>query len=682
MSMRRLAVVTGLAGVLAAVPAGAQTSSVPYQTNIDFQQFHPAPGPYNFFTVQGSRVEGSTAISLGAWANYGYRPLTIYSASCPSVSNDTGCTLGDVRSRPIEHLATLDLQIGVTLANRLHLSLDLPVAFEAGQATDHGTGRPVIDSTGTTQTQSAGGMGDPRVEAKVRIAGSGLTGVGVAASAFVTVPVGQYAGAGSHFIADDSVTFGGRLIGEYRRGRFSVALNVGAVSRPSTLSLLSTSVGSRLTWGAAIGVDISSRLALVAESFGTSDLSSRLQDNNVEVLGGARFRVRDLSVSLGAGGGALQGAGSPVARAFLGVGWAPYRVDNDHDGVPDNVDRCPNEPEDRDGFEDEDGCPDPDNDGDGIPDTSDRCPDQPEDRDNFQDADGCPDPDNDNDGIPDGYDACPREPEDRDGDHDEDGCPDNDRDHDGVPDDRDRCPTDPEDTDGFEDEDGCPDPDNDHDGIPDAEDQCSDEAEDIDGVEDTDGCPEAHRDRDHDGIPDAHDRCPDEPETFNGIEDADGCPEANAPALAQINGTQITILDQVNFVSSRHRIVGRASFRVLEAVHGLLHAHPEITHLEVQGHTDNAGDEGRNTVLSQQRADAVRQWLVDHGIAASRLTARGYGPTAPLESNSTDAGRARNRRVEFHILPDAAPATPPASATPSAPASAPAVAPAATPTAH
>ena len=75
--------------------------------------------------------------------------------------------------------------------------------------------------------------------------------------------------------------------------------------------------------------------------------------------------------------------------------------DSDGDGIPDDNDKCPNEPEDKDGFQDEDGCPDPDNDGDGIPDASDKCPNEPEDKDGFQDADGCPDPDNDGDGIPD-----------------------------------------------------------------------------------------------------------------------------------------------------------------------------------------------------------------------------------------------------------------------------------------
>ena len=88
---------------------------------------------------------------------------------------------------------------------------------------------------------------------------------------------------------------------------------------------------------------------------------------------------------------------------------APGELDRDGDGIPDKLDRCPSEPEDRDGFEDADGCPDPDNDKDGIPDALDRCPNEPEDKDGFEDADGCPDPDNDNDGIPDAADKCPNE---------------------------------------------------------------------------------------------------------------------------------------------------------------------------------------------------------------------------------------------------------------------------------
>lgn len=99
-------------------------------------------------------------------------------------------------------------------------------------------------------------------------------------------------------------------------------------------------------------------------------------------------------------------------------------TDRDGDGIPDDVDLCPNDPEDKDGFEDVDGCPDYDNDNDGIYDAQDQCPDNPEDRDGFTDMDGCPDEDNDKDGILDVSDACPNNPEVVNGYKDSDGCPD------------------------------------------------------------------------------------------------------------------------------------------------------------------------------------------------------------------------------------------------------------------
>jgi outer membrane protein OmpA-like peptidoglycan-associated protein len=130
----------------------------------------------------------------------------------------------------------------------------------------------------------------------------------------------------------------------------------------------------------------------------------------------------------------------------------PQGGDRDGDGIPDNVDRCPDQPEDKDGFEDQDGCPDLDNDNDGIPDATDKCPNEPEDKDGFEDEDGCPDPDNDNDGIPDATDKCPNEPEDVDGFEDADGCPDPDNDGDTIVDLKDRCPNEP----GPPETDGCP----------------------------------------------------------------------------------------------------------------------------------------------------------------------------------------------------------------------------------
>jgi outer membrane protein OmpA-like peptidoglycan-associated protein len=119
------------------------------------------------------------------------------------------------------------------------------------------------------------------------------------------------------------------------------------------------------------------------------------------------------------------------------------KPDRDGDGIPDDVDQCPGAPEDKDGFQDDDGCPDVDNDNDGITDALDQCPNEPEDRDGWKDDDGCPDPDNDGDGILDTVDKCPNEPEDKDGFEDEDGCPDPDNDKDGIPDTADKCPNEP-----------------------------------------------------------------------------------------------------------------------------------------------------------------------------------------------------------------------------------------------
>jgi OOP family OmpA-OmpF porin len=124
--------------------------------------------------------------------------------------------------------------------------------------------------------------------------------------------------------------------------------------------------------------------------------------------------------------------------------------DSDGDGIFDDKDKCPTEPEDKDGFEDQDGCPDLDNDADGIADKDDKCPDQPEDKDGFEDTDGCPDPDNDKDGLADAEDKCPNEA----GPKENGGCPDTDKDGDGLFDRLDKCPE----VAGPPDNEGCPKP--------------------------------------------------------------------------------------------------------------------------------------------------------------------------------------------------------------------------------
>lgn len=147
-------------------------------------------------------------------------------------------------------------------------------------------------------------------------------------------------------------------------------------------------------------------------------------------------------------------ANKGLVQAVVGATWWFGGVkDQDNDGIPDKLDGCPRAPEDLDGFQDEDGCPDYDNDQDGVPDEADQCP-EPEDRDGYQDEDGCPDPDNDGDGVLDVNDGAPDQAEDIDGFQDEDGVPDLDNDQDGVPDTMDRCDGTPAGV--AVDENGCP----------------------------------------------------------------------------------------------------------------------------------------------------------------------------------------------------------------------------------
>ncbi|HEY1954757.1 MAG TPA: OmpA family protein [Polyangiaceae bacterium] len=148
-------------------------------------------------------------------------------------------------------------------------------------------------------------------------------------------------------------------------------------------------------------------------------------------------------------------ANSPPDRCAPRGFMTPRVGDKDGDGIPDNVDKCPNDPENYNGYQDEDGCPDdPDTDGDGIPDSKDQCVMEPEDKDGYLDDDGCPDLDNDADGIPDAIDKCPDKPEDFDGFEDQDGCPDPDNDGDTVLDVDDMCPNTPGVVGG--DKPGCP----------------------------------------------------------------------------------------------------------------------------------------------------------------------------------------------------------------------------------
>ena len=265
--------------------------------------------------------------------------------------------------------------------------------------------------------------------------------------------------------------------------------------------------------------------------------------------------------------------------------------DTDGDGVPDIDDLCPEVP----GPKENRGCPlFSDRDGDGVPDDIDRCPDKPGPKENF----GCPWPDTDGDGVPDNVDKCPTVP----GPKENFGCPWGDKDNDGVPDNKDACP-------------------------------------DVPGPAENAGCPWA--DRDHDGVPDKDDACPDEP----GPADNKGCPRKQS--LIVVKRDRIDIKQQVHFKPNKTLILPD-SFELLRQVATAIKDAPHIS-VRIEGHTDNVGKLENNMKLSQARADAVKEFLVKQGVEGRQITAEGYGPTRPIASNATKAGKAANRRVEFRI---------------------------------
>ena len=337
-------------------------------------------------------------------------------------------------------------------------------------------------------------------------------------------------------------------------------------------------------------------------NFSAGDPKGDVTQEYLEALiGGTWWWREDSDLGLFFGRGFYLGLGSPAFRVGLSASHNFGGVrDKDGDGIPDKEDQCPDDPEDKDQFEDANGCPDPDNDKDGVLDTADQCPLDAEDKDLFQDLDGCPDPDNDKDGILDTADKCPLEPEDKD---------------------------------DFQDEDGCPELDNDGDGTLDVDDQCPL----LPGLKSLKGCPD--QDRDQDGVNDLQDKCPDRP----GKPELQGCP----PSKVKMSKTKLEIDEQV-FFKLKSAEVDERSFGLLDEVVTVLNAYPDV-HIRVEGHTDNSGKAWMNRVLSKGRAESVYNYLVSKGIPGERLEFKGYGPDRPIDTNKTSEGRAKNRRVDFVI---------------------------------
>jgi OOP family OmpA-OmpF porin len=266
--------------------------------------------------------------------------------------------------------------------------------------------------------------------------------------------------------------------------------------------------------------------------------------------------------------------------------------------------------------------PPADTDNDGFVDSSDRCPSEP-----GIAPEGCPDKDSDGDTILDSKDACPTEA----GSTSACGCAVKDQDGDSIPDEFDKCPTE------FGLMNGCPDP-----------------------------------DPDNDGIKNPEDKCPNQPELRNGYEDTDGCPDEIPEKIRKFTG----VIKGIEFDTGKDTI-RPISEGVLDGALVVLQEYPALR-IEISGHTDNVGSPETNIDLSKRRAESVKNWFVNKGIAADRIETRGAGPDEPIADNKTAAGKQKNRRIEFKLIqpagavplpaPVTVPAPPKPAAAPAAPA--------------
>ena len=257
-----------------------------------------------------------------------------------------------------------------------------------------------------------------------------------------------------------------------------------------------------------------------------------------------------------------------------------------------------------------------DTDKDGIPDNKDACPEVA----GLKEFNGCPD--TDGDGIPDKDDACPQVK----GLKEFNGCPDTDGD--GIPDKDDACPE----VAGPKEFNGCPDTDGD--GIADKDDKCPDVA----GPAENGGCP--WPDTDGDGVLDKDDLCPE----VAGPASNKGCPEPDEKEQKQLNQYAKTILFDTGKATIKFQ-----SAEVLNQIINVLKKYPN-SRFRIEGHTDSTGKKAKNMILSQNRADAVKVYLIQGGIDAGRLESQGFGPEKPIASNKNKKGRELNRRVEINLI--------------------------------
>jgi type IX secretion system PorP/SprF family membrane protein len=426
--------------------------------------------------------------------------------------------------------------------------------------------------------------------------------------------------------------------------------------------------GYEINSGKSMKIEPSAMVRLVENAPLSFDVSLKATFNN-GLWGGLSYRHKDavaamLGVTTKNGfqffyaydmtTSALQAKSDGTHEIGLGMSICKKKGDKDGDGVPDNLDKCPEKP----GTKENDGCPPGENpdengedtDGDGVPDKDDKCPEVKGPKTNK----GCPDKqDTDGDGVPDSEDQCPNFA----GTKENKGCPFADRDNDGLRDDIDKCP----DVAGNVKNEGCPLNDRDKDGIIDEVDPCPDEY----GALNNYGCPPGKLppgfnvngangfpngigsngkrfpnakpgDMDGDGIPDEQDACPGTPG-----ESKTGCP------IVPIEGQNALdfALRNLYFETDKAEIKIESN-TYLDRLADWMKNNDEYK-VKMQGHTDSRNTYEYNMELSKNRVYSVLYYLQDRGISPSRVKVEWFGETRPISTNVNEQGRKQNRRVDM-----------------------------------
>ncbi|MGK3992652.1 OmpA family protein [Sorangium sp. So ce1024] len=583
----RLSLGTALLLATLFLPVPAAAQS---STSIALDQFDPAPAGDPFFGVPSPFVGGHLIPRAHASLTHADTPLTL--------------AHGGEEREVVGSQTLLHMGVALSLWDRLLVAAMLPLAV--AQAGDGAAvpGEPAPANAPAPGVPESPAVGDLRVSARIRAFGEENSPVQIGASFGLHLPTGAtdaYMGEGSVRVTPQLVV-GGRV-----EGLLVWSAAAGATFRSSGNPSTVTYGGGAalLLWDERlqVGPEIYAATPIQGGSVGLTDRTrvEHARTTRAEVLLGARVRplagtaLGGLAVGAAGGPGLGEGLGTPAFRLVGMLAWTPPAggehigmADTDKDGLLDREDACPYAAGPRSTDAKRNGCPVADRDEDGVPDPDDACPERAGEAGTGGARRGCP-LDTDGDGLEDTLDFCPTEP--------------------GSADNKDKKP-------------GCPAP-------------------------PPPPPPPPVTDADGDGILDPEDACPREKGPTSEDAAARGCPKR-----VRVQGEEVVLLEAIGWkgVQALQPGLDPRSVPVLEEMAAVIQDHPEWVTIEVQAHTDSTGDARFNQMISDARAEAVRKWLVEKGIAAERLVAKGYGASKPIADNAKAEGRAKNRRVQLLVL--------------------------------